>query len=81
MAVAHLADQKSVIIFPNPSHGSLCVKVPTANALVTRIYSTTGKLVLEESLPEFSIEQLPKGMYIITVQTEDSVFTGKFFKE
>jgi hypothetical protein len=81
-----LSKQLDFEIFPNPAQSTIVVKYPYSmtNALVS-IHTILGQLVFEselESMKALNIEALSKGLYLLTIHTENqksSVF--KIIKE
>ena len=81
-----LSKQLDFEIFPNPAQSTIVVKYPYSitNALVS-IHTILGQLVFEselESMKPLNIEALSKGLYLLTIHTENqksSVF--KIIKE
>jgi hypothetical protein len=76
-------------IFPSIAKDEICFTMPCSDPCIVRITSTTGAVVLEESithsadgLQNLNISGLAKGTYIISIQTKSSDynFTSKFSK-
>jgi len=53
----------------------------THNVLDVRIYNFEGLLVQEENTKSFSVEKLPKGIYLIYYLTPFGPDTFRFVKE
>jgi hypothetical protein len=73
---------KSVLmeIYPNPSNGILNIKLEQPTDAVVNIYSHIGQLVYAKNLTtDFGQLQLdlPNGMYILVVRTENNVASQK----
>ncbi len=67
-------------LFPNPASNNLTVQ--TADKIETiSIYNTLGALVQIETNNEFSVAQLPTGIYIIEIKTVNGNSTARFIKE
>ncbi len=67
-----LSDESQIIIFPNPSSGSIAVQnSPTVKAV--NIYSLNGKLhqTVEQNFTVIDIRNLSEGIYIIKLVLED----------
>lgn len=77
-----------VVLFPNPTKDELNLRVTTEKNLPTRmeIYDLTGKMLWNkittfeqgESIQKFSLENLPKGAYILLLTSEESTFSQGF---
>ncbi len=67
-------------IIPNPAGDYVNVKVREKNAFV-KLTALDGRLILEQSLTEgdnnIQLSSLPRGMYIVTVQSENGVHLKK----
>jgi len=79
----------SFSIFPDPVSSILSIEPGEAKdgAVRVRIYSLTGKELINEYFPGISklfsinVGQLPAGMYLISVNGNNSSFKGKFIRE
>ena len=77
---AHTLTQVS--IYPNPTSDILNISLKNAEEIETAdMYDMTGKKVksleLVSGTNQVSITDLPKGMYIVRMQTSDAVMTEK----
>ena len=82
MALTDLPDQiNNIVIFPNPSNDK--VKLNIANQKINKIsiYNVTGYLVQEYFTTEFSIEDLPSGLYFVILQTDKGNLINKLIKQ
>lgn len=77
----------SLHIYPNPTNGKCHIEFsgPATNAIVS-IYSSTGKLLQQLSNVngnglDLDITDLPKGVYIIQMEEEGSVFHARLVLE
>ncbi len=75
-------------IYPNPTDGAVRVWLPTPGSPAgLSVFSATGQLVLHRDIPagtvsmDLSLRQLPKGLYVVRLQTKEKVFTGKVVLE
>lgn len=84
LAVDYNQNGQSVAIYPNPAQNSLHIKNVAKDSKCV-IYDINGNLRLSASLlsEKLNISDLPKGIYMIKVQTEDtnSEKIYKFVKE
>ncbi len=75
-----------IMIYPNPVRDRLVVTVPDGNATVyqMQIFCPDGRKVLEENIrasrSEFELSNLPGGLYILKIESENVLFVRKFFK-
>ena len=77
-------DSEALAVYPNPSTDkiTLAIKMPLKNAKVS-IYSVSGKLVKSVILDgrnEINISHLQKGTYLIKIDYNQKILTGKFVK-
>ena len=76
-------ENKNVKLFPNPTTDILNISMKTSSLEITyNIFDIRGQNVLRLKSYEkqLDVSHLTSGLYIIQVQTNDSVFTGKFLK-
>jgi ligand-binding sensor domain-containing protein len=73
-------DMPAVSIYPNPVNDLLKIN-GLDNPAILRIYSTDGQLMQTESLnsehTEIDVSGLPKGMYILNLETDDGLIVRK----
>ncbi|MFH2143948.1 MAG: T9SS type A sorting domain-containing protein [Bacteroidota bacterium] len=68
-----------LLIFPNPTDNRLFIKL---NGITNvKIIDIFGKLIFESKETELDINMIPKGIYIMIVNTEKQVFTEKIIVE
>ncbi|EJF53605.1 hypothetical protein SapgrDRAFT_1913 [Saprospira grandis DSM 2844] len=75
---------KEVRVFPNPAQDELWLDIALNGALNLSIYNLAGQEVRHFQLHQnhFSIRDLPKGMYILHLRTDDQQFyQTKFVKQ
>jgi hypothetical protein len=79
-------DKNSLVIYPNPAGDFICVKGIDSECEIS-IYDIHGRKVYKKShgandnTTVISIENLSKGMYILSVFADNYNYTEKFFKE
>ncbi|MDP2384892.1 MAG: LamG-like jellyroll fold domain-containing protein [Bacteroidota bacterium] len=71
---------ESFTLFPNPASNNLTIKSQETIEKI-EIYNMLGALVQSEITKNFSVEQLPVGMYIIQIKTAKGTGTSRFMKE
>lgn len=70
-------------IFPNPTTEKLNIKLPDASSIwVINIFDPVGKLVVQKNLNQtttsIDTENWPKGLYMISISNNSSVFSKPF---
>ena len=73
-----------IVVFPNPTSSLLNLSVNDSIILnKVTIVDITGKVVIEqtENLSTINVEQLAKGVYILTAYAGDKKYQEKFIKE
>jgi hypothetical protein len=77
-------EPKPLSIYPNPAHAEIAFDLPIEQATLT-IFDITGKEVKQAQLQggnqRLNIENLESGVYLIRVESADSVYHGKFVVE
>jgi hypothetical protein len=72
----------NINIFPNPALENVRVKFSIEQKLQSiKIYSVTGELLQEHFITEFSVANLPCGIYFVITQTDKSTFINKLIKQ
>ena len=80
------AKQLEFEVFPNPVHSEFFIKLPyTTDSIFISIHNVLGVLVYEnqvESMQPISMETFSKGLYLLTIHTENQKsITFKLIKE
>ena len=73
----------TIVVYPNPTHSILNLSINDEILLdKVTIVDITGKVVLEqtENLSIINVEQLAKGVYILTAYAGDKKYQEKFIK-
>ena len=67
----------SVRVYPNPSQGTIKVEGPALNRVT--VYNTMGQCVLDQPLSGESFEwnDMPQGLFLMQIDTENGVFYTK----
>lgn len=70
-------------VFPNPASNVLNINSKVSQNLTYKINNTTGQLMQQGKVTDnkINISVLPKGVYMISLKTGDSVQTIKFIKK
>jgi hypothetical protein len=79
--VEAIFENTQVTVFPNPTTGPVTVET-TNGARIQQIYvyNLNGKLVYVTAKPEFTIERLSNGLYIIVVVTDKGNYASRIIK-
>jgi hypothetical protein len=77
--------KKFVIVYPNPTNGTISIQNDSDTEVKMNIYSALGKLITSYSLPPMSsiTRQLaaPNGIYFYQCTIGDEIMNGKIIKE
>ncbi|MFN6380520.1 MAG: T9SS type A sorting domain-containing protein [Flavobacteriales bacterium] len=75
--------ENTIHIFPNPTSEMINLKGEELQQALCTIYDLTGKAVYSNQLntPTINIENLPSGIYTLTLQTPSSLRKAKFVKQ
>jgi hypothetical protein len=73
-------EQEIISVFPNPTNSNLTIQT-TEKIETVLIYNTSGTLVQTEIKNNFSVENLPTGIYFLKIQTANGIGTSRFVKE
>lgn len=77
-------EQLKLKLYPNPAQNQVCIELPIQKESMVKIYSSTGQLLIQRSFTNFNeclnIEELPKGIYFIQVQSNNTNYSSKLIK-
>lgn len=76
-----VSDEGELNLFPNPTNGMVNIHFANQKVQSVRVYNTIGEIENEYFSTEFSIENLPGGIYFILVQTDKKTFIQKVMKQ
>lgn len=72
----------SISVYPNPVHSSVSISgISDIPSIKVFIYTTTGKLLLSAIDNQIDLSQLPKGIYILKVETKEITSAIKIIKK
>jgi hypothetical protein len=79
-------DVFSVAVFPNPTQNMLHIHTGNAGAVIAKITDMTGKTVIGQRIfqeAQFSLDlnDLAKGVYILSLENEKGLVIRKIIKE
>jgi uncharacterized delta-60 repeat protein len=75
-------DRLHFSLYPNPATDVLHLTVsPNNNASQIKIMNLTGQLMLSTTTLPISVSMLPKGLYILAVETPQGIWHEQFVKE
>lgn len=70
----------NIDIYPNPTNGIVRIKLNNQNLENVKIYSSSGTLIQETYTTEFTIENVPSGLYFAIIQTDKGYYSSKIIK-
>ncbi|WP_169334019.1 BspA family leucine-rich repeat surface protein [Cytophaga aurantiaca] len=81
--------ENSLILFPNPTKDKLYIALPKSSSTVITcsVYSHTGNLIFEKNIQmgglqtELDLGQIPQGLYLLRIKTNDESIVKSFVKE
>ena len=73
--------ENTTLIYPNPSNGIVHVSNGNQRIKNIRLFNLQGVLIKAFFTNDFSVSDLTAGIYFITVQSDQSTFTGKLVKQ
>ncbi|NUQ26164.1 MAG: T9SS type A sorting domain-containing protein [Saprospiraceae bacterium] len=76
-----VSDEGELNLFPNPTNGMVNIHLANQKVQSVRVYNTIGEIENEYFSTEFSIENLPGGIYFILVQTDKKTYIRKIVKQ
>ncbi|WP_294233185.1 T9SS type A sorting domain-containing protein, partial [uncultured Chryseobacterium sp.] len=81
LSTSDLVKKNKVGIFPNPVKRIL--NVASENEVLSlEVYDNLGRLIIKVSNQQsVKVEDFPKGVYYLKIQTEDKVYYEKFIKD
>ncbi len=80
VSVAENRTSSDITVYPNPTNGDVNIILQNQNLVSTKIYNLIGELIQEVYTSEFSISNLPNGIYFLQIQTNNSTYTSKIIK-
>jgi hypothetical protein len=71
------------LLFPNPSTGTVTIQGSQLTGGLARVINSNGNVVAEQNLSSSTIDLsgLPKGLYMVQVNSDQSLFTQKLVLE
>jgi hypothetical protein len=70
-----------ILIYPNPASGIIHINTNNEKIKSIKLFNVQGQLIQEYFTNEFSIANLPNGIYFVTTQTDKTTFTNKLIKQ
>ncbi|MFD1552061.1 hypothetical protein DNU06_00825 [Putridiphycobacter roseus] len=73
----------TIQLYPNPVQNLLNIQLPEENIKQVAIYSISGQLVKPVSIMnnKIDVSVLKAGIYILTIETENRLYTNRFIKQ
>ncbi len=80
--VSRPVSQTDLAIHPNPTCDCISFNLVAENPLYLNLYNTTGIKVMETIINtnKIDVSNLRKGLYFVTLQNSDNVYTSSFVK-
>ncbi|MBK8567821.1 MAG: serine hydrolase [Saprospiraceae bacterium] len=69
------------IIFPNPTNGDIHIGLNGQKLQSIKVFNPMGEFLAEHFTASFSIANLPCGVYIVSIQTNEASFLKKLIKQ
>jgi hypothetical protein len=73
--------ENSFLIYPNPANRTVHVNTGNENILTIKLFNLHGELIQKYFTNDFSVSNLPDGIYFVTVQTDNSIYTNTLIKQ
>jgi hypothetical protein len=80
VGVEEISDFNRILVYPNPASSQITIETDEQIESVL-VYDLFGSLLLTESTKSFSVETLPKGLYILNISTESGLIRSRFVKK
>jgi hypothetical protein len=71
----------SINIYPNPATENVHLQTNNENIKSIKLFNLHGQLIQEYFTNDFSVANLPDGIYFITTKTDKTTFTNKLIKQ
>jgi D-alanyl-D-alanine carboxypeptidase len=68
---------KYYTVYPNPTNDLVSIDIPYQNLLGIKVFNANGQLVKESFETQFSISNLPTGIYFIKVHAKNGTYLSK----
>jgi hypothetical protein len=72
---------KSISVYPNPTSGTVHINTSNSKIKSIKLFNLQGQLIQEYFTNDFSVANLPSGIYSINTQTDKSTFISKLIKQ
>lgn len=73
-------DSDKIVVYPNPTYSQITIQSENKIEQV-KVFNSIGSLVQVEYSESFSVENLPTGIYVINIVTNDGINRSRFVKE
>ena len=74
-------DLRKIDVFPNPTNGIVNVNIGNEMLKNIKLYNASGEFIQEHFTTQFSIANIPIGLYFAVIQTEKGVSVSKVIKQ
>ena len=80
LSISELVNHKHIEVYPNPA--SNMINIDNSEVETIKIFNLSGKLILtEQNSNQINVEAFSKGIYFLSIQTKNGLYTSKFVKE
>ena len=75
--------QTTINVYPNPAKDYIYIDLPEEKIKSVSLYNVLGVLLKEQksNMTSVDISSLPQGMYLLSIETDETVIIKKFVKE
>jgi len=84
LEIEYLMTEMCTFIYPNPTDGIIYIDFSNGQVQKLTISDITGKRIFQETgihqKESIDLSDLISGVYIISIQTDEKIFTSKFIK-
>ena len=80
LSISEINNLNTIKIYPNPS--SSLISIDNMSVKIVKIFNLRGQLLLtERNTNQINVETLSKGVYLLSIQTKNGLYSSKFVKE
>jgi hypothetical protein len=81
IGINELSIENSLLVYPNPANSIVHFKIEKHKISSIKLFNSQGQFIQEYFTPDFSVSNLPDGIYFVTIQTDKSTFITKLIKQ
>ncbi len=80
LSISEISNREYIKVYPNPA--SNIINIDNTDIETVEIFNLSGKLILtERNTNQINVETLSKGIYLLSIQTKNGLYSSKFVKE